>query len=184
MIIGINVLFAAQGGSLTNLRQLLSEWKRSGELANHQVIIYCSRRAYDAIGEPLRSDVRCEILEDADRGLLSRMRVEQLTLPRLLKRDRVDVLFSPGNTMPLLASPPCVTTFQNAAPFCESVTPRSVGFANWVRLVVIGIFMRLAAWRSARVIFISNFFHDLFVRRFRLSQKKGVVIYRARDGFL
>ncbi len=181
MNIGINATFRAQGGSLTNLLQLLNEWEKTGETENHDFVIYVGRTT-EALLSPSGSwRVRFSRVPLADAGVPGRLMAEQLALPVLCRRDRIDVLFCPGNTMPLLMKQiPCVTTFQNAAPFCPSVTPSRAGAGLWIRLWLTGMFMRASAARSARIIFLSNYFRDLFVTRFRLPLNRAVHIYRAR----
>jgi len=179
MRIGVNALFQAHGGSLANLTQLLTEWNRTGALGDDDLVIFASsgsaRRLRDVIPP------RCEliIVEAADRGNLRRVLAEQVNLPWLLAKQRIDVLFCPANTIPLITSVPCVTTFQNAAPFCDI---RDAGIGLRVRWRVLGFFMLLSAKRSRRVIFLSRYFLDLFVDRFGFDAHRGIVIYRTGPG--
>ena len=43
MRVGISVLFQASGGSLTNLRQMLSEWNRTGICDSHDAVFFLSQ---------------------------------------------------------------------------------------------------------------------------------------------
>ena len=42
MRVGINTLFHASGGSLTNLLQLIEEWKLAGNFATHELVFFLS----------------------------------------------------------------------------------------------------------------------------------------------
>jgi glycosyltransferase involved in cell wall biosynthesis len=176
MKIGINAVNQPQGGSLANLRQLFSEWGRSALLGSDQIVVFASTAAAARLRESLPPEARVVVLPAADKGLLGRLAAEQISLPGLLQRYEIDVLFCPGNTMPLGTRVPCVTTFQNAAPFCNVPdTPLSLR----VRWLVLGALMRQSAHRSRRVIFLSRYFLNLFVDRFGFDPKRGVLIYRS-----
>jgi glycosyltransferase involved in cell wall biosynthesis len=175
MKIGISAVYYASGGSLTNLAQLLREWHASGALETHRVVLFASPSAVDALRARLAdviAHVDVEVLGSRGRGLLARLWAEQILLP--LRARKVDVLFCPANVIPYLRAAPTVVTFQNAAPFCDSVTRRSLRHAGWwFRFRLLGWFIRMSARRATRVIFISEWFRD------RLGID-GDVIYRGR----
>ena len=183
LCVGINALFQARGGGLTNLTTLIEEWHEMGLLREHQFFFFCSKFTSNIIQYKDIHNSRIVILKTADYGMIGRVITEQILMPIVILRYQLDVLFCPGNIMPILCSVPTVTTFQNAAPFCGAVTPANIGLRTYVRLYIIGFFMRLTAIRSEKVIFISDYFLNLFRKRFNLSENKGVVIYRARDNF-
>ena len=180
MRIGVNALFQAHGGSLANLTELLTEWNRTGALGDDQLVIFASSGSAQRLRDVIPA--RCEliIVEAADRGSLRRVLAEQVNLPWLLAKQHIDVLFCPANTIPLATSVPCVTTFQNAAPFCD-IRDAGIGLLR-VRWRVLGFFMLLSAKRSRRVIFLSRYFLDLFVDRFEFDAHRGIVIYRTGPG--
>lgn len=177
--IGISALHRASGGSLTHLTHLLSDWKRDGTLARHRFVIFAGPHS-DAnlrrILPDLPEHVEIVLFPRAGRGLLYRLLDEQFRLPRMLKKHSIDVLLCPANVIPYAAKPPVVAFFQNAAPFCETVTIRSVGLRPWLRFTLLGWFMRATARRARTVIFISHFFHDFFVTRFGFEAERGKVI--------
>jgi len=180
--IGISALHRASGGSLTNLVQLLSSWRSDGTLDAHEWVIFASEESDSALRSALGDlgpAVSTVVLSGAGGGLLRRLVDEQLRLPFAVRRRRIDVLFCPGNVMPYLTRTPVVAAFQNAAPFCESVTPKSVGLRPWFQFALLGWLMRLTARRARRVIFISRFFRDLFVARFGFRPEHGSVVPRA-----
>jgi glycosyltransferase involved in cell wall biosynthesis len=179
--IGISALYRASGGSLTHLVQLLREWHASGATAVHRFVLFC--------GESTRSGLEkagvlqgVEVVLDprADRGLLSRLWAEQIGLPRELRRCAIDVVFCPANVVPWRTEIPSVVVLQNAAPFCDSVTFRSLrGSRWWFRFRLLEHFARHSARRAAKVIFLSKWFLDLFVTRFGFDRERGVVIPHA-----
>jgi glycosyltransferase involved in cell wall biosynthesis len=177
--IGINVVFQAHGGSLVHLLELLREWRKDGTLSRHSVVLFSSTANLRALHSDL-DDITVVPLRRSDLGTAARLLVEQTELVRAIERKRVDVLFCPGNTMPLRTRIPSVVLLQNAAPFCESVSLSSVGAAQWLRYRLLGRAMRLSAQRATRIIFISEYFRDQFTRRCRFDVTKATVIYRAR----
>jgi glycosyltransferase involved in cell wall biosynthesis len=179
MNIGINAVNQPQGGSLANLRQLFREWQRGGLLNSDQLTVFASKVAAGRLTDSLPPEARLIAVPAADSGLTGRLFAEQVRLPTLLREHQIDVLFCPGNTMPLATTVPCVTTFQNAAPFCGL---RNVSPALRLRWLVLGTLMRGSAWRSRRVIFLSRYFLELFVNRFGFDRNRANVIYRS--GFL
>jgi glycosyltransferase involved in cell wall biosynthesis len=179
MRIGINAVNRPLGGGLASLRQLFGEWELANLLASDEIVVFASTPAADRLRESFPRGAQVILMPDADKGPWGRLVAEQITLPRLLKRHPVDVLFCPGNTMPLRTSVPCVSTFQNAAPFCNV---RNAPLSLRARWLVLGTLMKQSARKSDRVIFLSRFFLDLFVTRFGFDPKRAVLIYRS--GFL
>src|SRR5258706_4113387 len=158
MRIGINAVNQPEGGSLANLRQLFREWERAGLLGSDQIVVFASAAAATRLREFFPRETVLVPVPVADKGLVGRLVAEQFKLPALLRRHEIDVLFCPGNTMPLSTSVPCVTTFQNAAPFCDGpYASRELP----VRWLVLGSLMRQSARRSRRVVFLSRFFLDM-----------------------
>lgn len=182
--IGVSALHRASGGSLTHLVHLLAEWKRDGTLALHELVIFAGPDSQAALRQALpdlTDHVEIVSFPTAGRGLLGRLLDEQVRLPRALKKHFIDVLLCPANVMPYATSVPVVASFQNAAPFCETVTPASVGLRPWLQFVLLGWFMRATARKATVVIFISRFFRDLFVERFGFEAERGKVIPRAAE---
>ena len=182
--IGISALHSASGGSLTHLAHLLADWKRDGTLARHRFVIFAGPDSDAALRDAvpdIADDVEIVLFPDAGRGLVRRLIDEQIRLPRALKKHSIDVLLCPANVMPYATEVPVVASFQNAAPFCETVTPSSVGMRAWLQFVLLGWFMRATARKATIVIFISKFFRDLFVERFGFEAERGRVIPRAAE---
>ena len=177
--VGINALFQAHGGSLVHLQELLREWRTDGTLSKHRVVLFSSTANLRAL-ETVLDGIRVVQLRRSDLGTAARLLVEQTELVSAIDRERVDVLFCPANTVPLRTRIPSVVLLQNAAPFCASISPASVGAAQWLRYRLLGRAMRLSVRRAARVIFISEYFRDQFTRRCRFDVTKATVIYRAR----
>ena len=180
MRIAINVLYRASAGSLRHAVQLLEGWKQDGTLAEHECVIFASPESAAALRRELPDlGAAAEIVVLPTRGATGRLHCEQWRLPRELVRRGVDVLLCLGNVMPYLTRIPVVAFFQNAAPFCDTVTPASVGWRLWLRFALLGRFMRATARRATVVVFLSRYFRDLFVERFHFPADRGLVIPHA-----
>ena len=178
MRVGINALFNATGGSLKNLQQLLLDWKGLVS-TEHEFVIFASDSTYEKIKQ-VTGDRYTLIRVKACSNVLTRILVEQMVLPFLMIKHRIKVLFCPANTIPFFTNVPCVVTFQNAAPFCDTLKMKTVGIKQGIQFCLLGIFIRLAARRATHVIFISHFFRNLLHDRFGFDQSRGSVIYRAK----
>jgi len=183
MRLGISALFQASGGSLTNLAQLLVSWDAAGVLDSHEITLFSSPRVAErlrrAVGDRTVQKMASVLFPASDRGLASRLIDEQWRLPRAIERQGIDVLFCPGGVVPYLARVPMVPTFQNAAPFCESVTPSSTGLRRWLQFAVLGLFMRVSARKAKAVIFLTAWFRDVFVKKFGFDPARGRIVPRA-----
>lgn len=98
-LIGVNLLFARPGytgGTVRYAREIIRALARD---ARYRLILYTRKGVFaaddpDLAGIP-RREFRCPL------GLLSRVLVEQVILPLWLRRDDVDVVFSPAFVSPL-----------------------------------------------------------------------------------
>ena len=183
MRIGVSALYQAGGGSLTYLSGLFRAWADDGTLERHDVVLFASgataERLERQVGADVLRRVRVRVFAKADRGLLSRFIAEQFDLRAEIRKERIDVLFCPANVIPYGVPVPTVAVLQNAAPFCDSVTFRSVGWKWWLKFRLLGLFVRRTARHATRVIFQSRFFFDLFVQRYAFPPRRGVVILHA-----
>jgi glycosyltransferase involved in cell wall biosynthesis len=180
MRIGISAPFRMYGGSEVFVRHLLRAWSASGTA--HDVVLFTSRSNLEVLGPEITERVSVRPLPHAQGNLPARLLWEQLSMPRRLARERLDVLLSPANTAPLRSPVPSVVVFRNAAPWCPSVTLRTAGAYDWARFRALSALMRASARQAARVVFISHFFRDLFMREYGFPASRGDVVYNGRDG--
>lgn len=179
MKIGVNALFQANGGSLTNLIHLIENWREASVFEHHQFTFFASRHTYRHIRAVLPHHVHAEVLGAVDWGSPFRIGAEQVWLPRRVAAHRLDVLYCPANTMPYRTGVPCVVTLQNAAPFTSSVWELELTLRQRLRWMLLGRLMRRSVRRAARVIFGSQHFLELFAQSASLEREKATVIYRA-----
>jgi glycosyltransferase involved in cell wall biosynthesis len=172
MRIGVNTLFlipGAVGGSETYLRRVLPPL---AEAAGEDRLVLFTNTNNDAV---LRADLAgCGGVEfvalrlDA-RNRYARIAREQIELPRRARRAGIDVLWSPGYTTPLLTPCPRVTSILDVQykTHPEDLAP--------LALLSTGILVPLAAWRSRRLIAISDFARGEIVDRLGAPAEKVAV---------
>lgn len=182
MRIGISAAYRMHGGGLVHLRNLLKAWTRMGITRKHSIILFTRPENLPAL--QLVPGGGLEIRPTGSRffNVLGKLVWEQVMFPRLLAQIRPDVVFCPGNIVPLRSPVPTVVAYRNAAPFCSSVTLRATGPSEWLAYKAQGALMRLSADAARRAIFISHYFKDLFVERFGFPPERCDVIYHGRDG--
>lgn len=175
MRIGISASFRLHGASLQHLIGLLQSWDNLGIVGEHRVILYTTPSNMSSVSQYVpKYHVRLSSI--ADVSTFVRIVWEQSMLSSLMQEDHLDVVFCPGGIVPLSTSVPSVALFQNAGPFCPTVTPRTVGRYNFVWFKSLGLLMRLSAKSAQRVVFISHHLRDTFVRRFSYPISQADVI--------
>jgi len=115
----------------------------------------------------------------ASRNPLLRILWEQFILPSFLKKERVDVLFSPGNICPLFSTIPNVVMIQNLAPFDNVIITAERKIQKY-RLKLLKILTIASIKRAKKVIFISKkAIHDM--KNLGLSLKHANLIYHGKN---
>ncbi|OHB91188.1 MAG: hypothetical protein A2Z57_02640, partial [Planctomycetes bacterium RIFCSPHIGHO2_12_39_6] len=105
----------------------------------------------------------------ASRNPLLRILWEQLILPFILKKEGVDVLFSPGNICPLFSKLPNVIMVQNIEPFSDDLS-RGRGLIQRIRLKLLKILTMISIKKAQRVIFPS-------MKARTLTEKSGTLMH-------
>lgn len=178
--IGISALYRMNGGSLTYLSQLFQAWAEEGIDRSHDIVLFVRDESIPQFRSVITPNIALHSVGAGGLGSVRKILWEQMWFPRLLQREKIDVLFSTANTTPIFGSTPRVVALRNAGPFCPTIRIRTVGFKLWIYMKILGVFMRLSAFRATRVIFISEYFRDIFLRLGLRPAKTGV-IYHGRD---
>ncbi len=154
MNIGINAAFQARGGSLTNFLQLIRNWEDlRGE---HSITLFTNSYTLNALKSEIPSTWKVISIRPNLPTLPGRVLSEQLILPYLIFREKIDVLYCPANITPLLVHQPCVVTFQNFGPFSERSTISALGLGTWLRFQTLKFFMLASAKKAQLVLFGSS----------------------------
>lgn len=150
MRLAINTSCAVAGGAITHLRNLLPSLVE--RLDGDELLMIGDADDRDRI-DPGRIAKWHEV-ESIERGLVGRLRFENLSLPRVLREIEADVLFHPGNFAVFRAAIPQVILIHNLAPFLPAVV-EGESLAQKVRLGILGALTRVSMRRVSATIFIS-----------------------------
>ncbi|MBM4056397.1 MAG: glycosyltransferase family 4 protein, partial [Planctomycetes bacterium] len=114
MKIAINAMSAVAGGGVTYIKNLLTYLSKIN--TNHQYLILTTLAGKEAFyfDHPNFKFLSFKI---PSKGLILRIFWEQLILPSFLRKEKIDILFSPGNICPLFSAIPNVVMVQNIEPF-------------------------------------------------------------------
>lgn len=176
MRVFFNTSGTINGGSLTHLRHLLPPIV---ELApNDEFVLGANDRVAESIGfvpglKYLRTDVDFS-------DIWRRLAWENLTLPQILRREKIDVVFHPNN-IPLLRCPvPHVNLLHNVAPFMPAIIAGE-SLKERVRLRLLRALTTLSFRYCDSTIFISEWGKRLALDLSGCSYDPGPLIPFGRD---
>ena len=178
MKIGVNTLFMIPGevgGTETYLRHtLLAMVTVSPETG---LVLFTNRENDRILREKLAECEKVEFirLDFSAANRYARIVREQLELPGKVRLAGVDVLWSPGYTMPYRTCCPQVVTIHDM-----QYKNHPDDFTILV-LIVTGCLVEMAARRSRRIIAVSQFTKKEIVKYTSVSEKKIDVIHEAVD---
>ncbi len=144
----LSVVPGETGGGETYLVELLRAMERHPAAAGHEIVVYCSANAAELYRE--RGVVRRRVLALDNRGRRARLVFEHLRLGPLLARERADVLYAPGNALPLRLRTPAVLGVQSLHSFIVPEEMSRFRVAYFRRIVP------RSARRAARVLCVSD----------------------------
>ncbi|MGQ3684536.1 MAG: glycosyltransferase family 4 protein [Candidatus Loosdrechtia sp.] len=172
MRIAINTTSAVAGGGITYLKNLLRCLSKTP--AGHQYLIITTPFGKETFHFQ-HPDFTFLSFSIPSKGPLLRILWEQCILPSILKKERVDVLFSPGNICPLFSAIPNVVLIQNAEPLSNNPSLKKSLFQN-IRLRLLKKLTLFSVKKARRVIFPSDMVRIL-VEKMGISVEHAVVIY-------
>ena len=149
MKIAINTMSAVAGGGVTYIKNLLYHLSKSN--TPHQYLIITTLAGKE-IFYFQHSNFRFLPFKVPSRSPILRILWEQCILPSFLKKEGVNLLFSPGNICPLFINLPNVVMIQNIEPFSNNLSKRR-GLIQSIRLRLLKLLTLLSVKKAQRVIF-------------------------------
>lgn len=171
MRILINGLAVFRGGSETYFLNLIPSLGRVG--SQHEFVLIHSLWQ-EVLNFELPPNFMRILAGPKRRSVPLRVLWEQTRLPTLLRRERIDVMFSPVPSTTLFSPCPTVVAVRNPNPFSR-LEFKDVRYLarNWTLRVV----TQRMARRAAYLVFVSKYSRDAALRVLRVSSDKAVVIY-------
>lgn len=168
--IGVNALYllpGGVGGTEIYLRNLLASWQQMD--LDHQFILYTNQETGAGLaGDHPRFETRVQALSAANRP--ARLIWEQSRLPIAVSRDRIDVLFNPGFTSPLLTPARTVTVFHDLQ------HKRHPEYFRWFDLPFWRLFLHQSAHASTHLLADSQATKTDLHRYYRLPDQRVTVV--------
>ena len=173
--IGINALYmipGGVGGTEIYLRSLIAALDRVD--SPHEFVVYINVETEPTLAAP---STRFKIVPTGVRAVNRSWRLswEQLALPRMLRRDRIDVLFNPGFTSPWLS--PCATV----TVFHDLQHKRHPEYFRWFDLPAWQAFLYAAARSSTLILAVSEVTRQDVVAHYRLDPSRVRVVHHGVD---
>ena len=173
--IGVNALYmipGAVGGTEVYLRSLLDGLAAID--SRNEYFVYVNT---ETAGDPLVTSPRFHVIECNVRARFRPWRIlwEQTGLPRLLLRERIDVLLNPGFTAPALFAGPSVTVFHDLQ------HKRHPEFFRWFDLPFWNLLLWMSAMRSTALIAVSQATADDLALYYPGTAGRTVVIHHGVD---
>lgn len=172
MRIAINVLSVQSGGGLTFLKNLLKYLPLVGP--DNEYIILVTEVKASTLGVTNGRFPNFRTMICPARGWAVRGCWEQTVMPEVLRREKVDVLYAPGNQGPVLSLFPFVVLVQNVEPLVQKGI--GIPLALGMKRKALRIMTRASVHRARRVIAISEYTRRLLTREFSYSPERVTVI--------
>ena len=157
MKIGINTSCVVSGGAVTHLRSVIPLMLTMLEPGD-EIVFFGSTESRRQIQPP--EGTRWIENDRVGSGLVSRIWWENVQLPKLLKRNEIDVLFHSGNFAAFRAGIPQVIVIHNLAPYLANVIEgESIG--QRLRLWLLRTLTKWSLPRVSATIFLSKWGREL-----------------------
>jgi|GEM_PF-3202988 len=180
MKIGLNALSATIGGGVTFVQNLIPGLVAAGP--DNEYIVYAAEEKYDDVFGSVKISDRVKIVKIRTYNLLIRIIQEQLLLPVLARRQRVDVLICPANILSFLA--PCrkMLWILNIYMYFD-LRIKGESLFERMRFYLLRFLTTLSIMFSAQSIHISNYSRETILNMGRLKTRygRGRTIYLGAD---
>lgn len=171
MKIALNVLSAQTGGGVSVLVNLLPHLARI-DTENLYTVFYSLKQ--QGFVEAIPKRFRKVAVRGVPRNPYIRVFWEQSVFPFYLLWNRVEVLYSLGNTTSIFAPCKIVLLMENANPY--SLINLSWSRKDWLRLALLRVLGWFSARRATKIRFVSQNSKNLIVPQLKVSPEKCAVI--------
>ena len=170
--IAVNALSVQGGGGLTFLKNLLHHLLLIDKKNEYLVLAVEEKAEELGIRDP-HPNLRTLIYPS--RGWAARGMWEQILLPWVMRRERVDILYAPGNQGPALFGCPFVLFIQNVDPLIRAFKGYPLRFL--LKREMSRLLMCASVWRARKVIAVSEYTRQLTSRAFGYPLEKIAVVH-------
>lgn len=154
MILGIDLSNIRSGGGITHISEVLRH-ARPVDFGFKRVIVWGSANTLSSLYD--QSWLEKAHVPILDRSLPWRICWQQVILPKLLKQNQCNLIFSPGGTLPQHISVPAVTMSQNMLPFESKEAARYNTVSRRMRFKLLNIVQGMSFQRADGLIFLTEY---------------------------
>ena len=172
MKIAVNALSVQGGGGLTFLGNLLRHLLLIDKKNEYLVLAVEEKAEELGIRDP-HPNLRTLIYPS--RGWVTRGMWEQILLPWVMRRERVDILYAPGNKGPVLFCCPFVVFIQNVDPLIRGFKGYRLRFL--FKREMSRLLMRASVRRARKVIAVSEYTRQLASHAFGYPLERIAVVH-------
>ena len=181
MRLGIDATFTPYGGSEVLLVNIINYFAKDKTI---DLYVYTKKSNQLIIKKCLNSKITYKYSFISNISNVFRVIWGQIYLPFLVAKDKLDILFCPGNISPIFCSINKVQWIGNIAPFWEKIYQYPIGFRHRIEFPFNKYLMYKSALTSELVIFESKYAKDLFISKYNLNKNKSSVINIGKDEIL
>lgn len=176
--IAINALAVDGGGGQTYLENLLRELSALDENNKYAILL---RNNHTVKIPPLTSRFEILTFPIPRPFLLGRFFIEQFFLPFWLKKEKIDLLYSPADATTLLSPCPVVLAMRNPNLYLEKGIGWSLRYK--MKFLVLGWLAKLSGKKAKQIIFVSKASEKLVCRKITIPREKITVIHHGVSPF-
>ena len=176
MKVAINALSAKTGGGITFLKHLIPKLAEKEDNIIYFIIIRKDMKEF--FRENIKSRNNINFIEIYTPNLIVRLLSEQLIVPYILWKRKIDIIYCPANISIFLSRCKVLLMIQSINPFIN--INRQSDYQR-IRLLMLKILSFLSIKKAHKTIFLSNFSRELVSTIFNLDIKKTEVIYLGVD---
>jgi len=179
MKIAVDITYTPSGGSLTQILNMIKYFNLNEDI---NIVIYSKKKNEEKLKDVIKKENRIILSWLANIATSTRVVWQQLFLPFYLKRDKIDVLFCPGNIAPLFSTVKTVMWIGTIGPFVREFYQYFSLYIK-IKLYINKFLMISTAQKSDAVIFESKYTKKIFNDKYGVNLDKSHVLNIGKDDF-
>lgn len=179
MKLGIKATQIVGGGGLAHLRKLLEH--RPETVSPDSIIVFLSEKQRGMLDD-LSLQCRLKYYRFPAINDLCRIVWELCALPLIIRREKIDLLFEPGNLGLIFSTVKRVMLIHNVAPFDRAYIKMET-IRQKIRLTILSALTIISARRASGVIFLTEFSRNMLSDKLRLAKDIQPVINHGAEHF-
>ena len=177
--LAIDLTYNPVGGALTQIKEIIKDIE---SFRFDEVVFYVTMQNSSLFSDIKNEKLKLHIVKFSNTALIKRTFWTQITLPILLIKQNIDVLFCPGNIAPIINSKRKAQWIGTVGPFEKDF----VSFFGWKQQIILFLNKHLiimSSRTSDMVFFESDYTRDLFIEKYNQNRNYSSVLHIGNDEF-